>query len=45
MLKITLAVVAALAMLATVVPVQAGSNCHTTCTTIGNQQHCNTFCY
>jgi hypothetical protein len=23
----------------------AGSNCHTTCYWVGNQQHCNTNCY
>ena len=37
-------IAAVLALLATAIPAQA-RNCNTTCTQVGTQQFCNTYCY
>jgi hypothetical protein len=40
-----LTALAALAILATVIPANAGSHCTTTCNGYGNTRTCNTYCY
>ena len=44
MIRLTIAL-AALAMLATIVPAKAQQQCTTTCTRVGTQTFCNTTCF